>query len=48
MDGHAWHLLPCGRDEDLLCARRPALLKTRNEQQKQEMFTQVLDLFLLF
>lgn len=26
VDGHAWHLLPCGRDEDLLCACWPALL----------------------
>lgn len=26
VDGHAWHLLPRGRDEDLLCACWPALL----------------------
>ena len=26
VDGHTWHLLPCGGDEYLLRARRPALL----------------------
>lgn len=41
MDGHAWHLLPCRRDEDLLCARRPALLKNTHNKQKHAIITWV-------